>query len=350
MSAIRAAVLLVVLAAGAGALVWVLSPLGGPEAITVSVDGARREVAADSTLASLALTPETGDLLDVEGDVLQAGLYAGAILLDGVAVPGSAVLHEGDAIRVVHGRDRREATVREIVPVAGGVPANPQFDLSMAPGEQIVRRGAQSHKLVSSTFRATGEARTPRAVALTFDDGPWPNTTAKVLQILERMRARATFFTIGAQVERYPQLVRRQLRAGMTVGNHTYSHPYSPPFDRQPPKRIRQEIEGGARALASLGVDTVLFRPPGGASSERVVSIAGELGQRVVLWTIDPKDWRAGTTAKQISRRVLRAVAPGSIVLLHDGGGNRSATIKALPEIIRGIRRKGLHLALVEPT
>ena len=164
------------------------------------------------------------------------------------------------------------------------------------------------------------------------------------------MRARATFFTIGAQVERYPQLVRRQLRAGMTVGNHSYSHPYSPPFDRQPPKRIRQEIEGGARALASVGVDTVLFRPPGGASSERVVSLAGELGQRVVLWTIDPKDWRAGTTAKQISRRVLRAVAPGSIVLLHDGGGNRSATIKALPEIIRGIRRKGLRLALVEPT
>ena len=97
-------------------------------------------------------------------------------------------------------------------------------------------------------------------------------------------------------------------------------------------------------------MDTVLFRPPGGASSEKVVSLAGELSERVVLWTVDPKDWRAGTTAKEISRRVLRAVEPGSIVLLHDGGGDRSATVRALPEIIRGIRRKGLRLALVEPT
>ena len=118
-SVFRAAVLLVVLAVGAGALVWVLSPLGGREPITVSVDGAQREVAAGSTLASLALTPETGDLLDVEGEVLQAGLYSGAILLDGASVLGSAVLHDGDAIRLVDGRDRREATVHEIVAVAG---------------------------------------------------------------------------------------------------------------------------------------------------------------------------------------------------------------------------------------
>ncbi|MER3412330.1 MAG: polysaccharide deacetylase, partial [Thermoleophilia bacterium] len=75
----------------------------------------------------------------------------------------------------------------------------------------------------------------------------------------------------------------------------------------------------------------------------------GAAGQRVVLWSVDPQDWRPSASPGEIARRVLRAARPGSIVLLHDGGGNRSATVKALPAIIRGLRRKGLKLALIEP-
>jgi peptidoglycan/xylan/chitin deacetylase (PgdA/CDA1 family) len=80
-----------------------------------------------------------------------------------------------------------------------------------------------------------------------------------------------------------------------------------------------------------------------------VIEAAGSAGQRVVLWSVDPTDWRPGTTPNQIVRRVLGAVKPGSIVVLHDGGGDRSATTRALPRIVKGIRRKGLKLALIDP-
>jgi peptidoglycan-N-acetylglucosamine deacetylase len=87
-----------------------------------------------------------------------------------------------------------------------------------------------------------------------------------------------------------------------------------------------------------------LLRPPGGSFSPAVVRTAQALGERVVLWSVDPADWRPGVSARQIAGRVLGAVRPGSIVILHDGGGDRTATIRALPAIVKGIRQKGRHL------
>jgi peptidoglycan/xylan/chitin deacetylase (PgdA/CDA1 family) len=134
----------------------------------------------------------------------------------------------------------------------------------------------------------------------------------------------------------------------MDVENHSYSHPYRPPFDHQPHKAIVQEIERGQAVIAKLGRTPTLFRPPGGAFSPYVIEAAGAYGQRVVLWSVDPADWKAGTTAKQITRRVLRAVRPGSIVVLHDGGGDRTETLRALPRIVEGIRNKGLRLVEID--
>jgi len=92
----------------------------------------------------------------------------------------------------------------------------------------------------------------------------------------------------------------------------------------------------------------VAFRPPGGSYSDFVVRTAEAAGMRVVLWSVDPLDWQKGTTAREIVERVLDSVQPGSIVVLHDGGGDRSATIEALPKIIRGIRKKGLEFAVLD--
>jgi peptidoglycan/xylan/chitin deacetylase (PgdA/CDA1 family) len=114
-----------------------------------------------------------------------------------------------------------------------------------------------------------------------------------------------------------------------------------------PVARIRDEIAQGRRTLQPLGIHPVGFRPPGGAASPAVTAAAQELGDRTVLWSADPADWQPGVTSDQLVWRVLAAARPGAIVLLHDGGGDRSATVAALPAIIDGLRRLGLTLTVV---
>jgi peptidoglycan/xylan/chitin deacetylase (PgdA/CDA1 family) len=320
--------------------------------VTIHVEGVERQVATGTTLAratqELGLQPRAGDLLDVQGHVLRAAAYPGRILLDGKAAPPGTKLASGDFLQVVDGVDRREPSTVSYVRVRAGMPANPQFTLATTPGEQELERGNISGKVVPLGFHPTGPSRAPRAVALTFDDGPW-SYTPRVLAVLERMHARATFFVVGRLAKDHPLLVRREYAAGMEVASHSYSHPYQPPFDRQRHPTILREIRWGRAVLASIGSAPTLFRPPGGSFSPYVVEAAGAYGERIVLWSVDPTDWKPGVTAKQIASRVLGAVRPGSIVILHDGGGDRSATVKALPRIIRGIRRRGLKLSLIDP-
>jgi peptidoglycan/xylan/chitin deacetylase (PgdA/CDA1 family)/sulfur carrier protein ThiS len=320
------------------------------ETISVSVRGVEERVPEGTTLAEasqrLGLEPDAGDLLDVQRVILRKDAFPGRVLVNGRAVPTETKLDEDDRLRVLDSHDRVEPATRFFVRVSGGMPSNPQFSLARTPGNQELERGRISGKVVVTAFHPTAPARVPKAVALTFDDGP-SRYTGRMLSTLERLHARATFFLIGYLAERNPHLVRRELAAGMGVANHSYSHPYQPPFDRQPHERIASEIERGRDVLASLGAKPTLFRPPGGSFSPFVVDTAETYGQRVVLWSVDPTDWQAGATAKQITKRVLGAVKPGSIVVLHDGGGDQSETLKALPAIVKGIRHRGLRLVLV---
>jgi peptidoglycan/xylan/chitin deacetylase (PgdA/CDA1 family) len=341
------AVLAALVAAGAAGYVFVLRT----EPITIRVRGLEEDVpsgiSAGEAAQRLDLEPEAGDLMDVQGGVIRPGVFPGRYLVDGRTVSPATELENGDSLRTIDGSDRMEPSVLLHVRVPGGMPSNPQFTLARSPGEHELARGKLSGKVASRGFHATGPSRSPRAVALTFDDGPSPYTQ-KILAVLDRFRARATFFVVGRLADEYPGLVRRELARGMSVGSHSYSHPYRPPFDRQPHSVIVGEIAHAREVVESLGRAPTLFRPPGGSFSEYVVEAAGGDGQRVVLWSVDPTDWQGGVTPKQIVRRVLGAVRPGSIVLLHDGGGDQSATVQALSRIIRGIRRKGLRLALID--
>jgi peptidoglycan/xylan/chitin deacetylase (PgdA/CDA1 family) len=284
----------------------------------------------------------SGNLLDVDGNVIRDAAFPGRVVLNGDVVPPSTRLHDHDRIWVVNRSSQVEALARRVLTLRGRRPGNPQFYLGTAPGVQIITTGKVSGRLVSSVFEPTGPSHTPPAVALTFDDGPNSEYTPRILSILKRMHVHATFFTIGYLVERYPDLVRREKRAGMVVADHSWDHPNSPPFQDLSPHRIHSEMFKAKLALDGLGVDAELFRPPGGSTSVEVETIAKELGMRVVLWSVDPEDWRAGVTWKQIVKNVLSNVRPGSIVIMHDGGGDQSATVRALPKIIRGIRR--MHL------
>ena len=187
-------------------------------------------------------------------------------------------------------------------------------------------------------------------MALTFDDGPSPRYTPAVLSRLGKLHVPATFFVVGYLADLYPALVRRELRAGMTVGNHSYNHPEVPSFDELPQALMEDEIFLGSQSLSRLGVEPRLFRPPGGSWSPAVVRAVESSGERVVLWSVDPADWQTGVTARQIVQKVLKAVRPGSIVILHDGGGDRAATVAALPGIVRGIRHRGLRLVAIAPS
>jgi peptidoglycan/xylan/chitin deacetylase (PgdA/CDA1 family) len=320
--------------------------------IGVRVDGKLRYLPANTTLADVVsafhLKARAGSLLDVEGDVLTANLYPGAILVNGHIEGGNPVLPNDSVITVQAGRDRREPVVREVSRMPGGTPANPQFTLAMAPGEQVVTVGKLSGKVASTVFRPTGRFTYPREVALTFDDGPGPYT-GRVLAVLKRFKVKATFFVIGFMAAANPEMVRAEVRAGMAVGSHSWDHPNTIRFNRLGARHIYDEIARTSQLLHSIGVTTSLFRPPGGSYSRVVLNKAREFDSRVVLWNVDPRDWQGGQSPARIVQNVLANVRPGSIIEMHDGGGDRTATIAALPRIIRGIRSRGLKLVALQP-
>jgi peptidoglycan-N-acetylglucosamine deacetylase len=345
-----AAVLVVGVVAAAAAIVLERSPRRPPQraTIVVSVDRHERALPRGADLASaakkLGLHPRPGDLLDVDGRVLRAGVVPGSLLLNGRTARVDTRLVSGDRIAIRNGRDRREPLRRQRVPVLEGLPPEPEFVVSRVPSVAVAVRGAISHKVVATRVHPAGSAVTSPGVALTFDDGPSPLYTPRVLSVLRRLDAPASFFVVGYLADARPDLVRAELAAGMEVGNHTYNHPEVPPFNELPVLLRDAEIRLGAESIRRAGGDPSLLRPPAGSYSAAVARAAARERERVVLWSVDPGDWQQGVTAREIAQRVLAAVRPGSIVILHDGGGDRSATVAALPAIVNGIRRRGLPL------
>jgi peptidoglycan/xylan/chitin deacetylase (PgdA/CDA1 family) len=345
---------------GAAAMVglavpWLLAATADdpPAPIRITVGSRPQYVLSGTTLGQLAaahdLHPRAGALVSVLGRPLESGRYPGRIELGGRAAASSTVLVGGNRVSVVDGPDHTEAVRTVLTPSPRGEPPSPEYQLGRAPGTVVQVVGRISGEIASTGFRPTGRVRTPHAVALTFDDGPWPGSTHAILRILKRKHVPATFFLIGRQVRPEAHLVHEELANGMQVEDHSWDHPLVPPLSHLTRDHIRDEISFTATVEQSLGTHPTLFRPPGGSWSDDVVRLAREQGMRVVLWSVDPRDWAPGATPKRILQNVLSNVHAGSIVLLHDGGGDRSATVRALPKIIDGIRKRGLRLVPVEP-
>jgi peptidoglycan-N-acetylglucosamine deacetylase len=318
-----------------------------PPPMEVFVGNSVRQVPPGATVRQarfiLDLRPTSGDLVDVEGVILQENAFPGSVVVNGREASRSRVLLEGDVIEVIDERDHFEPVSHDVIPVPAGTIPNPQTHLGTTPGEQVITTGAISGKLVSSVFRPTGEAQVPRAVALTFDDGPSPRWTPKILRVLRRLQVGATFFMVGYLAERYPEVVREVIEAGMTVGNHSLNHPYERPFEKLHDGQLRRQIQEAHRVLTELGTTPTIFRPPGGSWSREVLALAEEVGERTVLWSLDSLDAR-GLKPQILARRVVKQAEPGAIILLHDGGGDRATTLRALPRIVRGLRARGISL------
>ncbi|WP_188298080.1 polysaccharide deacetylase family protein [Streptomyces sp. CBMA156] len=192
---------------------------------------------------------------------------------------------------------------------------------------------------------AEAEAAGPgggKVVYLTFDDGPSPAHTPRVLTTLARYGVRATFFEIGQNVAAHPSLTAQVARQGHSVQNHSWSHP---DLRKLSASALNSQLVDTDRAIrAQTGRTPTCLRPPYGAVNGTVRSKAASLGKQVVLWSVDPADWsRPGTSA--IRSRVLNNVRPGSVILLHDGGGDRSQTVAALPGIISALKSRGYGFA-----
>lgn len=180
-----------------------------------------------------------------------------------------------------------------------------------------------------------------QSVALTFDDGPDDVYTPKILDILARYGARATFFLIGSSVERYPAVVKRIVAEGHAVGNHTYFHSN---LSRMAPWQVLLDLEKAENAfLRVAGRRSALVRPPYGALDPLAVEAVGQKGYRVVLWTVDSLDWR-GLAGEAVVKNVLPKLKSGMIVLQHSAGGpdeDLSGTLEALPVIVETLKSQG---------
>jgi peptidoglycan/xylan/chitin deacetylase (PgdA/CDA1 family) len=201
------------------------------------------------------------------------------------------------------------------------------------------REGAALDGVLAYTSFISRGSPNKREVALTFDDGPGPYTD-DVLRVLAREHVHATFFAIGEQAADFGSALTAAVRDGEVVGDHTQTHPMMADLS---PRDQRREIEDQEVLVESRGVPRErLYRPPYGSYDAATVAILKRRRMLMVLWDVDTEDYpRPGVDA--IARTAVDGARPGSIVLMHDGGGDRSQTVAALPAIIRGLRAKGLR-------
>ncbi|OJF16545.1 MAG: chitooligosaccharide deacetylase [Bacillaceae bacterium G1] len=186
-----------------------------------------------------------------------------------------------------------------------------------------------------------------RQVALTFDDAPDDTFTPQILDVLQREGVKATFFVVGNRAEAHPDIMERIVREGHAVGNHSYNHANLPKLtDEQFREQIRKTDEIIRRFT---GYTPRMVRPPYGEISEEQIKWLASQHKTVVNWNVDSLDWK-GLTAEQVATNVLGHVHPGSIVLMHSGGGigeDLSGTVNALPLIIRTLREAGIEMVTV---
>jgi peptidoglycan/xylan/chitin deacetylase (PgdA/CDA1 family) len=191
----------------------------------------------------------------------------------------------------------------------------------------------------------------PRGVSLTFDDGPHPIHTPRILEILERFQARATFFVIGRHLEKDGNLVASACKAGHVVGNHSYHHFRTMSFLSS--RQIRGEILHCQEEVEKwAGYQPRFYRQPAGFRNPRIFGILKEMGMTLVGWQVRSFDSQR-RDSKAIARRILDKVQPGGVILLHDGSDSpknedRTATLEALPLILQGLKGRGMEFLTLD--
>ena len=345
---------------------WLVGPhiLNSPTKVEVNgvwVQARANERVVDVVKRAEPAALHNGDLLNVNGGVLEAGGGDAPTIWLGDRIANSTDLarwyHE---VRVRSGADVTEAT--EVVETwphlkfsrkgSGPIPVV-RVNGVVVPTQTTV--GKVSRIKLSS--EPAGEAKEPQVsylakrtgarkyVALTFDDGPNPGETEQILDILRDEKVVGTFFVIGAEAEKYPELVLRAASEGHQIAMHSWSHKE---YTKLTPAQIREDVARCSSAVEEItGFAPTWIRPPYGQVDGTVYTELENLKLRVALWDVDPIDYsRPGT--QYIINTVVYNSRPGSVVLFHDGGGNRSQTVAALRGIIGELRDAGYTFVTVE--
>lgn len=198
------------------------------------------------------------------------------------------------------------------------------------------------HTLSYTPYITLGRAR-KREIALTFDDGPGPYTP-QILAVLKRMHVHGTFFEVGREVKASSADTTALAQAGEAIEDHTEDHSN---LSQLRPGQQRDQVVGASQAIVAAGAPAPrLFRPPYGAFNHKTLAMLKRQGMLMVMWSVDTSDY-ARPGVPRIVSAALNGAHPGGIILMHDGGGDRSETVQALPQIIRGLRQRGYSMVTV---
>lgn len=213
---------------------------------------------------------------------------------------------------------------------------------SLSLEQRAAENGAIDRALQSTPFIRMGGRRT-REIALTFDDGPGQDTE-DLLDVLEQERVPATFFMLGKNIPEFPNAVKRLIDAGVPLDDHSMDHPAMASLSADDQ---RAQIAGAAQVIEDTGAPYPrLFRPPYGSYNQTTHEVLGRLRMLSVLWSVDSQDYTK-PGVDQIVSNVVSAIHPGAIILMHDGGGDRTQTIAAVKQIIPQLRRQGYRFVTV---
>jgi peptidoglycan/xylan/chitin deacetylase (PgdA/CDA1 family) len=324
----------------------------------ITINGIERLVPGEPKGADLAelsaLLARPGSTLDLTGDVI---VLAGGLLpkrqSNGEPLDGDRVLRDGARLTVSHGDHVLEAIRRvtddipfetvvtgqgPIVSLAqGGVPGEREIFKGVSTGKQaavFTVREPQDAVLQRTSAASSGQ----KLAALTFDDGPGKFTQG-VLDALAAKHVLGTFFVLGSSAAGNKTLIEQIKSAGHEVENHSWDHPV---LTELTPEEIRSQL---SRTNAAIGGARFL-RPPYGTYDAVVTAQAAAMGMRLVLWTVDTRDWET-PDVDAILAKVKAQTKPGAIILMHDGGANRSTTVAAIPLAVDWLLEQGYSLTTV---
>lgn len=369
MKIIGGVVAVVVVAAGIfGFTTW-----DANKAVAVTINGEQQTISGQQRTVEGLLDTNTvsvtpGNYVAVDGSVIRQG--------DGTRVTAtingeeeddlSTRLNDGDDISVTNGTD-----ITEDYTESDPQPMQPSYELRGTgavhlytqqgePGEKVVRTGNESGKTAEVVTKEpvngvvqyyNVNTNGDKVIALTFDDGPWDSSTAAILDILKENDAKATFFTVGQKISGHEDLVKRAVDEGHEVGTHTWDHAEGSgqgvSLILMSSDERKQEVEKGMQAIKNAtGQDgSLMFRSPGGNFDAGVAADLGGMITAEIGWNVDTHDWKR-PGADVVAQRIESA-GPGEILLMHDGGGDRSQTVEALRKALPVLKEQGYKFVTV---